>query len=205
MLKMGVYLAFQHTKEGSIMSENGYGSVNPNELATLSLLTNGRRGGIGLGGDGIGEELLAAKAVANGTAENAKLDKLQDDIATHAGQTRDLLRDRQFNDMQLNVQDIRTELVRQAGDNRVELQSEVGKVQEKLCNIEKDLLKCCCETQKEVIAQGSLTRDLSNRLALEESQRETERSERERNTQAIIAAINENGHRHYGRGLTAAV
>lgn len=172
---------------------NGYaGGVNPYDAATLSLF-NTR--GFGRGGY-YGDEYLSAKAHANGTAENAKLDAIKDDVMSAARQNTELLRDRQFNDIQLNIQNVRTELVRQAGDNRVELQEEVGKLKTDICSLSKELLQCCCETQKEVIAQGTATRELVNSRALAEAEREIDRADRRANTQDIIAAV---GHHHYGR------
>jgi len=56
------------------------GSINPSEVATLSLLGGG--GGYGYGGGNrgynIGNQVLAAEAHANGTAVDAKIENLQD-------------------------------------------------------------------------------------------------------------------------------
>jgi hypothetical protein len=56
------------------------GSINPSEVATLSLLGGG--GGYGYGGGNrgynIGNQVLAAEAHANGTAVDAKVENIQD-------------------------------------------------------------------------------------------------------------------------------
>ena len=196
------------------MSEHNYG-VNNNDAATLALLYGGRRGGIGVGGDyGYGSDYIAAKGFANGTAENAKLDKLQNDIKISSDRQTDLLRDRQFQDIAVDLQDVRREIVQQSANSRVETIDRVNAVQKDLCDLSKELQECCCEIRTDVLKENSATRDLINARALDEAQRENDRADRRANSgdivsaiqqgnQLLLQAIQNNCHHHYrgGRGL----
>ena len=155
-----------------------HSSINPHEVATLSLLNNG----YGLGGH---QNYLYSSTLADGTAYNAKLNSIESQLEVQNDQTRDLMRDRQFNDMQLQISDFKTQFATSTGDQRVELQTKIDAVLAKVS-------ECCCETQKEILRENSATRDLINARALEDSQRSLDSAERNGNTQAIIAAMQSN-------------
>ena len=161
-----------------------HNSISPSEVATLSLLN----GGYSLGNKG--DDYLAANAHADGTANHSILKGILDQISNQSDQTRDLMRDRQFNDLALNVSDFKTEVIRLSGDQRVELQTKIDSVLAKVA-------ECCCETQKEILKESSATRELINARALQDTQRALDSADRNSQTQALVAAIasiNGNGH-----------
>lgn len=172
---------------------NNYGAINPNEVATLSLLG----GGYGLGGHRRGDELLSAEAHANGTATAARVESTDKNVEIQGERMRDLLRDRQFNDISVALGSVREEMARIAGDNRAEISEVLREVQKGNCDLAKELLKCCCETQKEVISQGTQTRELINQRALDDAQRALDAADRQNQTNQLIAAFND--HHHHRR------
>ena len=197
------------------MSENTYG-VSNNDAATLALLYGGnRRGGIGVGGDyGYGSDVIAAKGLANGTAENAKLDSLKQDVQVSYDRMTDFLRDRQFQDVASDLQDVRREIVQQAGDSRAETIDRVNTVNQNLCDLSKELQQCCCDIKTEVLKENAATRELINARALDEAQRENDRADRRANSGDIVNAINQGNqlllqaiqnqqHHHWPRGRVA--
>lgn len=194
---------------------NGYaGGVNPYDAATLSLFAGGGYGrGGGIFGRGyIGDDVISAKGFANGTAENAKLDKIQEDIRVASDRQTDLLRDRQFQDIAVSQQDIRREIVEQAGQNRVEVINRVNSVNQNICDLSKELAECCCEIKTEVLKENSATRELINSRALSEAERALDKADRDSNTNALTAALQQQtamlsqliqstcGHHHWPRG-----
>ena len=184
--------------EGEYMHNNG--SINPSEVATLSLLGGGHGYGLGSRGRYFGDEVLAAQSHADGTAVNARVESTEKNVDLQGDRMRDLLRDRQFNDLSVALGSVREELARVNGDNRVEIQTVLREIQRGECELAKQIAECCCETQKETISQGNATRELVNQRALDDAQRALDRADRENNTAQIVAAIRENSHNHYYRG-----
>lgn len=175
---------------------NNYGSINPNDVATLSLLG----GGYGYGrGRYVGDEVLAANSHADGSAVASKIDSVNQNVSGQNDHLRDLMRDRQFNDLQTSVQGVREELARVAGDNRFEMQVVLRELQKSNCDLAKQIADCCCETQKETIAQGTATRELINQRALDDAQRALDAADRQNNTNQIVNAVLQ-GNGCHGRG-----
>ncbi len=178
-----------------------HNAINPSEVATLSLLGNTSYG------YGHRNDYLHGSALADGTANHAKLDSIESQLNLQNEQTRDLMRDRQFNDMQLQIGDFKTEMTRLSGDQRVELQTKVDAVLAKIG-------ECCCETQKEILREGNSTRELINARALDDTQRALDSAERNNGTNQILAAmqaqtaalvtaLTQNNHGHGGRSLAS--
>lgn len=178
------------------------GSVNPSELATLSLLSGGYGGyGIGVGGRGgysggslyTGNNVLAAEAHADGTARGALGKHTLDMISNQGDRFEDAARAKDFSDLRMaisntreilsrEINDNRVEAIRVAGDNRVELTKS-------LSDIAKENAKCCCETQKLIIAENSKTRELMQTDAIRTAERELDACRSKNNSNEIAGAI----------------
>ena len=158
------------------MSEHSYNGVGYHDTGILSLLG---------GGGGVfnnGRDFLQGSSIADGTAQKAQLDGIHDQINTQSDQIDRLLRDRQIADMQLQIGDVRTEIVSTSGEQRREIQASISQLAAKVA-------ECCCETQKEVVAQGSATRELINARALDDAHRDLDRASRQSETSQILAAM----------------
>lgn len=156
--------------------EHVNGGLGYQDTGILSLLGGG--GGV----FNTGKDFLQGSSIADGTAQNAKMDGVNDKISSQSDQIARLLQDRQVADMQLQISDLRTELVRTTGDQRVELQSRINDLQNQLA-------KCCCDIEKSVLSENSATRELINSRALEDSQRALDTAERNSGNREILAAM----------------
>lgn len=183
--------------------ENNYGSVNPSELATLSLLSGGGYGGygIGVGGRGgygggslyTGNNVLAAEAHADGTARGALGKHTLDMISNQGDRFEDAARAKEFSDMRMAISNTRETLSREISDNRVEAIRIAGdnrvELTKSLSDIAKENAKCCCETQKLVIAENSKTRELIKDNALRSAERELDACRSKNNSNEIVGAL----------------
>lgn len=157
------------------MEHNGNYGIGFQDTGILSLLNGG-------GVFNHGRDFLQGSTIADGTAQNAHIKANGDQIKNQSDQIDSLLRNRQIADMQLQVSDLRSELIRTTGDQRVELQRRIDDVQQQLS-------KCCCDIEKSVLTENSATRDLINARALQDAQRDLDTAERNSGTNAILAAM----------------
>jgi hypothetical protein len=175
----------------NIMENVNAGQINAADLATLSLIGRGYGGyggiGVGAGSHGgsyyggyghnlyAGNSVLAAEAHADGTAQGAVSKHTLDMIALQGDRFEDATRAKEFGDIRMAVANTRETLSREMGDNRVEAIRIAGdnrvELANRLADMAKDCAKCCCETQKLVIEEGTKTRELVNARALDDCQR----------------------------------
>lgn len=114
---------------------NDASGVSFQDTGVLSLLAGGggRRGGI-LGNDDVGADVLAAGAVANGTAVNAKVEQVSNQVQMASiGREFDRLSDES------------TANERRNSDQNQETRDRVA-------DMRAEFKDCCCETQKEIAA-----------------------------------------------------
>ena len=130
------------------------GSINPNDVATLSLLGGGYGGGYGLGNRGYGQDTREA---FDGTVSNAKIDLhhlamnrenefSRDTIREENSRTRELMDER--------ANDARIEALRTQGAS-FQIQT-----QRDLADARAETAKCCCETKTLILAENTKTREL---------------------------------------------
>lgn len=110
-----------------------YGAINPNEVATLSLL-----------GNGVFDS--RTREPFDGTVVNNNAERNADDLKVQGGFTREMIREQGVNqrlsDILFQNNDFRRETQQQINDARAEA------------------AKCCCETQQLVIRENNDTRTL---------------------------------------------
>jgi len=125
------------------------GSINPSEVATLSLLGGGY-GGYGYGGRGgyaVGNQVLAAEAHANGTASDAKLDSL-------AGSFHNVNINSKFDRLNENISDQEfrstaaiTSLNKDITDSEFRTIDRNRDIERLVVQGQKEAAECCCEAK----------------------------------------------------------
>jgi len=164
--------------------------LNPDNLATLSLL----RGGYGVGvGPGHGYQ---TREPFDGTVVNNNVNRNNDDIKTQNDFTRDLLRE-QGSDAKFQS------LLAQINENRQDMQRDIA-------DARAEAAKCCCDTQLMVVKENNDTRVLLLEQQIKQGETDAARaqtsllaSQNER-ILAELAGINSGGHGHGGGGRAAA-
>lgn len=150
-----------------------------NTFGTNDIIT-GRGLGIGGFGYGYGTDLafgnsaLAAETHANGTGLNARVEC--------NGRSQAAQLDR------LSDQSEETRRIIQSDEIKAELFAFQLRNQKDLCDLAQQNAKCCCDTQLLVVKENAATRELINARALQDTQRDLDRSLQDQQTQAIIAA-----------------
>lgn len=162
--------------------------IQNNDVATLSLLGGGY-GGVGIGNNGVGNQVLAAEAHANGTAVDAKVENLQDgqrlafdSVQEQIRESRNLdqssrLSDNQFrsevraSDQHSQILNHQSEMELRIAASHVSIQKDITDQEFRSLDRQRDITamlvdnakeaaKCCCETQKLVSAEANSTRSL---------------------------------------------
>lgn len=149
------------------------GSVSASELATLSLVggANGRLGGIGVGGYGYGGDMLSAgnsvlsaDAHANGTATKEAIDchstRFSDGLNTLSSQFDNQTRSGQFAVVNKNISDAEQRLSDLSVASEFRSLDRQRDIERTIADNAKESAKCCCETQKLIVAEGNETRAL---------------------------------------------
>ena len=166
------------------------GSLNPNDLATLSLLNGyGRGGGVGVGGGysggyghTIADPIVAANAHVDGSAVKEAINchassaRLGMDAIT--GSFENATRDRQFAELSKGQSDVERRLCDQntaqtaiINDLRAEAAKCCCETHKAIAEAAKDAAKCCCDAQLQackdtselkalIIKENSTTREL---------------------------------------------
>lgn len=140
-----------------------YGSVNPNEVATLSLLGNGVDGGI------FGNRTREA---FDGTVVNNNVERNAADIAAQNGFNRTLMQEG-FNDRKLS------DILFQNNDFRREVQMQIA-------DAKAEAAQCCCETKLLVTEQNNATRTLLLEQRIQQQDREMAQAAADANNSAIL-------------------
>ena len=148
------------------------GSVNPSELATLSLLG---RGGIGVGAGGYGYGYGGGREFANDSSNavrinrNEKLatqghDFISQQISDNADRNRDLARQASDNAQYISNRDFQTQigfnLANQFARGEDNQNANFNMLSREASANAREAAKCCCETQKLITAEGNETRAL---------------------------------------------
>lgn len=145
--------------------------VNFQDTGILSLLSGGnRRGGI-LGNDDIGADVLAAGAVADGTAVNAKIEAVGQQVSVSN-------LSREFD----RLSDAATANERRNSDQNQE-------TRDRLADMRSEFKDCCCTLGKEIISENAATRDLINTNARAELTRENDQLRSAAHTGDIVTAM----------------
>lgn len=130
----------------------------------------GYGGGYG-GGVGVGNQVLAADAHANGTAVDAKIESIQDgqrlafdSIQEQIRESRNLdqftrLSDNQFR-AEIRGSDQHAGVVKGVADAEFRSIDRQRDITAMLVDNAKEAAKCCCDTQKLIVAEGNETRAL---------------------------------------------
>ena len=143
------------------MIENGNagGSLNPNDLATLSLLYGGggRYGGgpgVGMGGGYPGSGYLTAEAISNGTAVKEAIDgnakmgsRGMDNIADRF---EDATRADNFSRVCERIVELSADLSRNQLFNAEKINDVRAETAKCCCDTQKAIAECCCDTQKSI-------------------------------------------------------
>jgi hypothetical protein len=161
-------------------------SINPSEVATLSLLAGrgGYGGGYGYGGGGYGggggihagNSVLAATAHADGTAQNARIENLADSTRLAFDSNQEQIRESRTQEQFSRLSDNQFRAEIRASDQHASGTAALTAVEfrnlDRLRDIErlvvdsaKEAAECCCDTQKLILAEGNETRALA--LAIE--------------------------------------
>lgn len=177
------------------MVENG-GSVNPSDLATLSLI--GGYGGYGVGasrhgGYGGGNSLLAAEAHANGTAVkeaiNCNSERSNDGLTRISEQNKEQACNDRANTTNTNITNQEFRSLDRLRD-----------IERLIVDGQKEAAKCCCDAKLEackstseikalIIQENSATRELIRGDALAAANAKIVQLE-------TINALKDNGHHH---------
>jgi len=127
------------------------GSINPSEVATLSLLGGG--GGIGgygyggRGGFGVGTQMLAADAHANGTASDAKLDSLSDNFHTASVNSKFDRLNENISDQEFRSTAAITSLNKDITDSEFRTIDRNRDIERLVVQGQKEAAECCCEAK----------------------------------------------------------
>ncbi len=191
--------------------ENGFSTSDAILTQAMSGGFGNNRGGNGQwgggGGYGIGNQVLAADAHANGTAVNAKVDNISDTVKLGFDSNQEQIResrtfdqftrlsDNQFR-TELRASDQHSNVIKQLTDVEFRTLDRNRDIERLVVAGQKEAAACCCETQKLILAEGNETRALVLAVEGRTNVASLAAAQAKINQLETINALS--GHRHHG-------
>ncbi len=143
----------QEDESNNHMEITNMGSINPNDVATLSLLGNGHGYGYGRG------HYHHTREPYDGTVANANIERNAADMATQGDFSRDIVREENARTREQLRSDAHAAAMEALRNQNTEFHIQT---QRDLADARAETAKCCCETKEKIAEEADRTRALIN-------------------------------------------